>query len=121
MKLLSLFFCLIVVGCSQEPRRLVEGTFVVDGKPKAGVEVRLPNNLEDFSDCDGAPLTAVTDQSGRFTTSTAKFPIRPCFTVDGKIYSDFIVVDDRTSDPIILRCELPLTMTGHFEDGHLCY
>src|SRR3546814_3450662 len=120
MKLLSVLICLVLTGC-HEPGRVVEGTFVVDGKPKSGVEVRLPNNLEDFSNCGSAPLAAVTDRSGKFTASTAKFPIRPCFTVDGKIYSDFIVVDDGQQDPIILRCELPLTVTGHFEDGHVCY
>ncbi|HEY5781504.1 MAG TPA: hypothetical protein VIT66_06520 [Lysobacter sp.] len=120
MKLLPLFLCLLITGC-HEPGRVVVGTFLVDGEPKSGVEVRLPNNLEDFSDCGGAQLSAVTDQSGKFTASTTKFPIRPCFTVDGKIYSDFFVVDDGKQDPIKLRCELPLVVTGHFEDGHVCH
>jgi hypothetical protein len=120
MKILSLFICLMISGC-HEPGRVVTGTFAVDGKPKSGVEVRLPSNLEDFSNCGDAPLSTVTDQSGKFITSTTKFPIRPCFTVDGKIYSDFIVVDDGKQDPITLRCKLPLTVTGHFEDGHVCY
>ena len=120
MKLLSVLICFVLTGC-HEPGRVVEGEFVVNGKPKSGVEVRLPSNLEDFSNCGGAPLVAVTDRSGKFTTSTTKFPIRPCFTVDGKIYSDFFVVDDGKQDPITLRCELPLAVTGHFEDGHVCY
>src|SRR3546814_19000000 len=64
MKLLSVLICLVLTGC-HEPGRVVEGTFVVDGKPKSGVEVRLPNNLEDFSNCGSAPLAAVTDRSGR--------------------------------------------------------
>ena len=120
MKISPLLIFLMIVGCSDHGR-VVEGTFVVNGKPKSGVEVRLPNNLEDFSNCGGAPLLAVTDRSGNFKASTTKFPIRPCFTVDGKIYSDFFVVDDRKQDPIKLRCELPLVVTGHFEDGHVCY
>src|SRR3546814_10430984 len=66
MKLLSVLICLVLTGC-HEPGRVVEGTFVVDGKPKSGVEVRLPNNLEDFSNCGSAPLAAVTDRSGKFT------------------------------------------------------
>jgi len=120
MRLLYLLLCFMMAGC-HEPGRVVEGTFTVDGKPKSGVEVRLPNNLEDFSNCGGAPLAAVTDQTGKFTASTSAFPIRPCFSVDGKIYSDFFVVDDGKNNPIELRCELPLVVTEHFEDGHVCY
>jgi hypothetical protein len=120
MKLYPLILCFAFAGCYQ-PVRVVEGTFMVDGRPKSGVEVRLPNNLEDFSSCGGAPLSAVTDQSGKFTTSTTEFPIRPCFTVDGKIYSDFFIVDDGKKDPIKMRCKLPLVVTGHFEDGQVCY
>ena len=120
MKLFPLLLCLTIAGC-QETARLVEGTFIVDGMPRSGVEVRMPNDIEDFSNCGGAPLAAVTDQSGKFTTSTTKFPIRPCFTVDGKTYSDFFVVDDGKQEPIKLRCRLPLVVTAHFEDGHVCY
>ena len=120
MKLLPVLICFVLIGC-HKPGRVVEGTFVVDGKPKSGVEVRLPNNLDNFSDCGGAPLAAVTDRSGKFATSTTKFPIRPCFTVDGKFYSDFLVVDDGKQNPITLGCELPLTATGHFEDSHVCH
>src|SRR3546814_15734075 len=113
MKLLSVLICLVLTGC-HEPGRVVEGTFVVDGKPKSGVEVRLPNNLEDFSNCGRAPLAAVTDRSGKFTVSTAKFPIRHCFTVDGKFYSNFIVVYDGKQDPIMPICALSLKITGNF-------
>ena len=120
MKYLPLLFCLMIAGC-QDSGRIVEGTFTVDGRPKSGVEVRLPYDLEDFSNCSGAPVAAVTDESGRFRATARELPIRPCFTVDGKIYSTFFIVDDGTSDPISLRCKLPLVVTGHFEDGHVCY
>jgi hypothetical protein len=63
----------------------------------------------------------VTDQYGKFTARATEYPIRPCFTVDGKIYSDFFIVNDHKEDPIKLRCNLPLGTSGHFEDGHVCY
>jgi len=110
---------LTMVGCSQ-PGRMVEGTFFVHGKPKPGVEVRLSHDLSNYSRCDDGP-SAVTDRSGRFKVSTAKFPIRPCFIVDGVVHSDSMIVDDGKKAAIRFRCALPLNITGHFEDGHLCY
>jgi hypothetical protein len=120
MRLLLVLIFLMTAGC-QESGRVVEGTFSVNGSPKPGVEIRLPNNLDDFSNCAGAPVSATTDQSGKFTTATHTFPVRPCFTVDGKTYSDAFIVDDGAQEPIKLRCSLPIVVTGHFEDGHLCY
>jgi hypothetical protein len=119
MKVILLLTCLVLLGC-HAPSRVIEGTFVVNGEAKSGIEVRLPGNLDDFSNCNGAPVSAVTDQLGRFKASVTKFPVRPCFTVDGKIYSDSFILDDRTQKPITLSCKLPLTVTGHFEDGHVC-
>jgi hypothetical protein len=110
----------MIAGC-QQSGRLVEGTFVVNGRPKAGVEVRLPDDLKDFSSCGQAPLAAVTNQTGQFKAIARRFPIRPCFNVDGKIYSTMFIVDDGTQEPIKLRCSLPLGTTGHFEDGQICY
>jgi len=88
---------LVLLGC-HSPSRVIEGTFVVNGEPKSGVEVRLSSNLEEFSNCNGAPVSAVTDQFGMFRASIAKFPVRPCFTVDGKTYSDSFILDDRTRE-----------------------
>jgi hypothetical protein len=110
---------LMMVGCS-EPGRMVEGTFFVHGKPKPGVEVRLSHDLSDYSRCDDGP-SAVTDRSGRFAVSTAEFPMRPCFIVDGVVHSDSMIVDNGNKAALRFRCALPLNVTGHFEDGHLCY
>ncbi|MDR6841507.1 hypothetical protein [Pseudoxanthomonas sacheonensis] len=120
MRYLLLIFAVAITGCNK-PGRVVEGLFTVDGKPTPGVEVRLPNNIDDYSDCGGAPLAAVTDQSGKFRASIDKYPIRPCFTVNGKIYSDFMIVDDKKQDAIQLRCRIPNDPKGHFEDAQVCF
>ena len=114
------FICSLVSGC-QPAGRSVEGVFTVNGEPRAGVEVRLSSNLEDFSNCGKAPLAAVTDQAGEFKAIVRKLPIRPCFDVDGKTYSTMFVVDDGETSPIKLKCRLPLETTGHFEDSQICY
>lgn len=120
MKFMTALLCLSTLGC-QPSGRSVEGSFTVNGAPKVGVEVRLPNDLTDFSSCGKAPLAAVTDQAGEFKAVAHDFPIRPCFKVDGKIYSNMFVVNDGTNDLITLKCGLPLGTTGHFEDGQICY
>ena len=119
MKILFPLLLLAMTGC-QNPRRLVEGTFVINGEPKSGVEVRLPSDIDDFSKCGNAPVVAVTDKLGKFTASAARYPIRPCFTVDGKVYSDFFIVDDGKEDPIALNCRLPILYPTDFEGGHVC-
>lgn len=120
MRYLPLIFAIAISGC-HNPGRMIEGLFTVDGKPTPGIEVRLPHNIDDYSDCGAAPLAAVTDQSGKFRASIDGYPIRPCFTLNGKIYSDFMILDDNKQDDIQLSCRIPYDPKGHFEDSHICY
>jgi len=120
MKLIAALLALTAAGCHPADQ-VVEGTFVVDGTPRSGIEVRLPTDVNDLADCGKAPLAAITNQTGEFKVVARAFPIRPCFKVNGKIYSDMLIVDDGKRDVIRLRCSLPLRVTGHFEDGHVCY
>lgn len=120
MKHLLLLTTLLVTGCGDSGRE-VSGTFQVNEKPKAGVKVFLSSDLDDFSTCGKARLAATTDEAGKFNARASNFPIRPCFIVDGVTYSTFFIVDDHTKEPIQLSCRLPLVVTGHFEDGHICY
>lgn len=120
MKHLLLLIVLITTGC-QENGRVVDGVFSVDGQPRGGVKVYLHGELTGPSSCGGAPLSAITNDAGEFSAVVHKFPITPCFIFDGTAYSTFLIVDDGTQDQIHLDCRLPLVVTGHFEDGHICY
>ena len=120
MKHLLLLTTLMTAGC-QDSGRAVEGVFTVDGQPKAGVEVYLHGDLEGSASCGNTPPSAITDEDGKFSAIAYRFPIAPCFVTDGAAYSTFLVVSDGTKEPIQLVCKLPLVVTGHFEDGHICY
>ena len=120
MRHLLLLMLVALAGC-KDSGRVVSGTFTVDGKPKSGVQVFLTNDLGDFSTCGDARPVSTTNAAGEFSARASKFPIRPCFLVDGVTYSTFVIIDDHTQDPIHLSCKLPLVMTGHFEDGNICY
>ncbi|MCF7750459.1 hypothetical protein KQ945_06855 [Bacillus subtilis subsp. subtilis] len=111
--------CLPCVACHPQGR-IVEGTFTVNGKARAGVEVHLAGGVDDAACGNGRPA-AVTDAAGRFRGIARDYPIIPCFTVDGRNYSTFLIVDDHKQTPIRLTCGLPLNITAHFEDGHICW
>ena len=120
MKHLLLLVLVAITAC-QGNGRVVRGIFTVDGIPRPGVQVYLPSDVHDFTTCSSARLSATTNNAGEFNTRATGFPIRPCFVVDGVTFSTFSIVDDGTRKPIELKCELPLVVTGHFEDGHICY
>ena len=120
MKYFLLLSSVLIAGC-QGSGRDVSGTFTVDGEPMAGVQVYLPTDVGDFTTCGNAPLAATTNNAGEFHARASKFPVRPCFIVNGVTYSTFFIVDDGTKEPIHLSCNLPLVVTGHFEDGQICH
>lgn len=78
-----------------EPGRVVEGRFLVDGRPKVGVQVHLMHDLDDFSRCGDAKPAAVTDTDGRFHARAHRYPIR-------------------------LSCRPPPESGEHYGDGHVC-
>ena len=119
MKILLPLLLMTIVGCHQGDR-IISGTFTVDGKREAGVQVYLPSDVEDFSRCGDSPLVTTTNEAGEFRALISRFPVRPCFVADGVMYSTFAVLDDGTDDEIHISCELPLLVTGHFEDGSIC-
>lgn len=118
-----ILLCVAIAGCAPSSQRLMEGSFTVEGAPRAGVQVWISTHL-DARDCrDDGELVAVTDAAGSFKVVVPDKAFRPCFVVDGRSYATFIMLraspGDRPEKP--LRCGLPLVHTGHFEDGQICY
>ncbi|GEM_PF-4964676 len=121
--LLLCALCAAIVGCAPSPQSMMEGTFTVEGVPRAGVQVWISTDL-DARDCrQGSELAAVTNAAGAFQLAAPDRVFRPCFVVDGRSYATFLVLRDRGEDrrKHPLRCGLPVVYTGHFEDGQICY
>ena len=121
MKLLLLALLLFLCSCHRH-QGLLEGEIKNEGQLVAGAKLRLmyPPPYEQ-ENCHNLPVLAVTDGSGKFSARIKKFPVIPCIEVNGRIYADAMILDDHRNKTIELRCTLPVVVTGHFEDGHLCH
>jgi hypothetical protein len=109
LKGISVACCCVVIACGRDATQ-VRGSFTVNDQPKSGVLVYFVEDFENFGTCGNGPVAAVTDSSGKFRTEIVRFPVRPCFVIDGVVHSSIILTESREPG-LVFRCELPFDKT----------
>lgn len=108
----------------------IEGTATLHGQPLAGLEVRrsmITAKGREWPSCEHLPVVAVSDAVGRFQVSATYrpsllanvggFTYETCYMYNGSVVTKLVGFADFNEFGLIrIRCELPGTGTGHFED-----